>query len=1269
LGFSRRSFIKTAAAAGFAAARFSGLPVWAQAARRSQPCFLHTGSTFAPFAQHFVDLIEPGNDEFVAEKYAFALEDVLSAWGESLVSAASEPHAFSIKFAPELQATDLSKAATTPLRHSGRGPISSERVSFAAAETLAAAAFEQYLQGYLATLGSIEVAEMRISGIEVVGQEPLRVWTAVQYVVLGKPAENVREQRTGEWEISWRQTGENASWTVSGWTATEENRSRLAGKGFVDVTTEAFAGTPSLEAQLNHGIDYWRTVLDGACAVDIYGNNGVAVGDFDNDGFDDLYVCQPSGVPNRLYRNRKDGTFEDVTEASGVGIIDATSSAIFADLRNSGLQDLIVVRTNGPLLFLNAGDGTFHLKENAFHFANAPQGSFTAVAVADYDLDGLLDVYFCLYSFYQGLSDYQFPTPFYDAQNGPPNFLFRNRGHGIFEDVTQSTGMNQSNNRYTLACSWNDYNQDGHPDLYVVNDFGRKVLYRNNGDGTFTDVSAETGVEDQGEGMSSTWFDYDNDGIDDLYAVNMWEAAGKRVTTQKQFMPAVSDEVRNAYRRDAGGNSLLHRDRHSSKFEDVTDKSFTRVGGWNWSSGAWDMDNDGYQELYVANGFISGPSADPQSGPGKRDLSSFYWRQIVTRSIEAGGRSKGYEEAWSTINEAIRSDYTWSGRQRNNLYLNNGDGSFVESASILGLDCLEDGRAFSLADIDGDGRLEVIVKNRTAPQLRVFHNQMELTGSGIAFRLQGATSNRDAIGAVVELKTATGTQRQTVTAGSGFLSQHTKTLYFGLGETAADARTVTALVHWPGGKVEECKDLPVNCRIQVEEGKGVRSAEAFRPHAARSAGKPGTGGDDLFTPTETWLVEPIVPPDFSLADASGGTHSLASLKVATLLIFASSGCDQSTEHLRAVAAAWLKFQQGNLHVLAMTVSEQSAGAAYGPMPFPVLAADRPTRDVYNIFYRYLFERRRDIPLPTAFLLDASQNVIKVYSGGFAPERVLKDHLEAARNPASRMERALPFKGTYFGAGFHHNYFTYGVAYLQYEYLDQALSCFERAVAINPSQAGAYYNIGLIYLNKNVLDKAQANLEKAVELDPSDANAWNNLGVVNGENGDYTAAQRYFEKTLSLRPSHLLAVQNLVKLYEYQEKPDDAQRVLEAAVAAEPSSASLHVEFGLFYAGKGDFNQAESEFTETLRLQPKNAAALNGLGAIAMRRGDAVTAMKDFRACVEIAPDFDRPYLNMTALLLQSGRTQEAHELLAGYLEKHPDNEEIKEALVQVDSKR
>ena len=1255
-------------AGGFTASRFAGLPLWAQPAP-TQPCFLYTGSTFAPFAQRFVDLIEPGKDEFVTEKYAFELEALLGQWCVSLCGAV--PAQSALPLAPEMRATPWNRAALLTARRADKGPLSTQRVEFPPAETVTEQVFLDSIAKHLASIGTCDVAETRIGGIQVLGQGPLRVRTMVHYLLAGSlavepvvgpaaaRAELRRVQRTGVWEIDWQQV-QTGGWVIFGWTGLEEQRSALTGPGFTDITFEALGAEASLAAQLGRGIDHWRTTLDGAFGVDIYGNNGISVGDFNNDGYDDLYVCQPAGLPNKLYRNRGDGTFEDVTEKAGVGVIDATSSAIFADLRNSGHQDLIVVRANGPLLFLNAGDGTFHLKPDAFHFAHPPQGSFTAVAVADYDLDGLLDVYFCLYSYYQGLSDYQFPTPFYDAQNGPPNFLFRNRGNATFEDVTAATGMNVSNNRYTLACSWNDYNRDGHPDLYVVNDFGRKVLYRNNGNGTFTDVSADTGVEDQGEGMSSTWFDYDNDGRDDLYAVNMWEAAGKRVTMQPEFMPGVAEEVRRAYVRDAAGNSLLHQERSTGRFKDVTDQSSTRVGGWNWSSGAWDIDHDGYQELYVANGFITGPSV--------KDLSSFYWRQVVDRSMQGGDRSKGYEEAWSTINEAIRSDYTWSGRQRNNLYWNNADGTFTECASILGLDCLEDGRAFSLADLDGDGRLEVVVKNRNAPQVRVFHNDLRISNDAIGFALKGTACNRDAIGAVVEIESSSGPQRQMIVAGSGFLSQHSKTLVFGLGN--AGSEPVKATVHWPGGKTEQYKDLPRNHKVHIEQGKGIGPVEVFRPSVTRTGQQPHPYQDDLSGTSETWLVEPIAPPGFHLADGHGKVYSLDGLTGPTLLLLASQGCASSHDQLQAIGAAWPKFQQSRLEVFAILLREEGATPpSTAQMPFPVVTADGRTTNIYNVFYRYLFQRRRNLAPPTAFLLDERREVIKVYSGPVPAEQIVKDHQDAPRDAASRLLRALPFPGSYFGAGFHHNYFTYGVAYLQYDYVDQALECFERAVAIDPAQAGAYYNLGLIYLNRSLLDKAQTNLEKAVQLDPSDANAWNNLGVVSGEKGDYDAAQRYFEKTLSLRPSHLLAVQNLVKLYDYKDKPEDSLRLLEAAVAAEPSSVDLHNELGLFLAAKGDMNRAQDQFATALRMQPDNAVALNGRGAIALRQGDRASAMKDFERSVALAPDFDRPYLNMAAVLFESGRRREAHDLLAAYLRKHPDNQEVADVLAQVDGKK
>src|SRR3977135_104656 len=224
------------------------------------------------------------------------------------------------------------------------------------------------------------------------------------------------------------------------------------------------------------GVDHWRTVLDGACGIDVYGNNGLAAGDVDNDGFDQISVCQPVGLPKRLYRNRCDGTFDDVTEKAGVGVLDATACALFADFENKGVQDLLVVGGSGPLLFLNDGRGKFSLKRDAFQFARPPQGTFTHAAIGDYDNDGRLDIYFCLYSYYLGLDQYHYPAPYFDARNGPPNFLFHNQGNATFHDSTEPAGLSVDTDRSSFACAWGDANGDGAPDLYVPNDFGRSNL-------------------------------------------------------------------------------------------------------------------------------------------------------------------------------------------------------------------------------------------------------------------------------------------------------------------------------------------------------------------------------------------------------------------------------------------------------------------------------------------------------------------------------------------------------------------------------------------------------------------------------------------------------------------------------------------------------------------------------------------------------------------------------------------------------------------------
>jgi hypothetical protein len=705
-------------------------------------------------------------DRFAGEKAYEKIVPVLGKLKSALLSSASDLSTFRSALSRDFGGTLLEPASSQTLRP-GRS-VEAFRRRFSEKGSAGSSQFLSSLQRYFAPFEKLLVADFEVVGIDLqsssgnLDEEGATCGAQVRYEFVGTGGDFHREQRVGECHINWKL--ESGAWRIASWHAGEEVLSRAHSPVFADVTERAFAANAAYHSQLAHGVDYWRTVLDGACGIDVYGHNGVAVGDFDGDGLDDIYVCQPAGLPNRLFRNKGDGTFEDVTEASGTGLLENTACALFADVNNDGRQHLIVVRSSGPILFLNDGTGKFRAKPDAFRFETAPQGTFTGAAIADYDRDGWLDIYFCLYLFYQGTEQYRYPTPYQDAENGPPNFLMRNNRDGTFSDVTAKSRLNQNNTRYSFCCGWNDYNQDGWPDLYVVNDFGRKNLYRNNGDGTFTDVADSAKVEDVGAGMSVAWCDFDNDGREDLYVADMWSAAGLRVSGEESFQASAPAGIKQQFRKHAMGNSLFHNNGDAA-FADVSSKSGIGVGRWSWSSDGWDFDHDGFSDLYITNGMVSGLS--------EQDLNSFFWRQVVANSPTEAAPSPAYEQGWNSINELLRADGTWSGYERNVAYANNGDGTFSDVSGVVGLDFTEDGRAFALADFDRDGRLEVLLKSRNAPQLRLLKNVMRELPPSVSFRLRGVKSNRDAIGAVVTIQTDRGQQTKTVQAGSGFLSQHT----------------------------------------------------------------------------------------------------------------------------------------------------------------------------------------------------------------------------------------------------------------------------------------------------------------------------------------------------------------------------------------------------------------------------------------------------------------------------------------------------------------
>ena len=495
---------------------------------------------------------DPSRDNFITEQYHQKIAEILAHWAGELTGSARDLHSIAKVLAPGFLGFAPHSVDSRVVR--SEAALDVRHIFFAQQPSLAADAFLRELQSALGGFSSILTADFQVTGIRL--NSPGELQTRVRYELVATGQDFHREQRVGFWDLEW-ETDSTGEYHIRRWRADRETRSRTSKPWYRDIAPQAFGRNTSYHEQLVPGVDHWRTCLDGASGIDIYGHNGAAVGDIDNDGFDDIYVCQPAGLPNRLYRNRGDGSFDDITETSGVGILENTACALFIDIDNDGRQDLVVVRANGPLLFLNQGDGKFRLKPDAFQFASPPQGTFTGAAAADYDRDGWLDIYFCLYVYYQGTDQYKYPSPYYAAENGPPNFMLRNNRDGTFRDVTAETGLDKNNTRYSFCCGWGDSNGDGWPDLYVVNDFGRKNLYRNNGNGTFTDIAAQAGVEDVGAGMSVCWFDSNNDGAEDLYVGDMWTAAGERISNTDQFKKDSPREIRALYQKHAMGNSLF----------------------------------------------------------------------------------------------------------------------------------------------------------------------------------------------------------------------------------------------------------------------------------------------------------------------------------------------------------------------------------------------------------------------------------------------------------------------------------------------------------------------------------------------------------------------------------------------------------------------------------------------------------------------------------------------------------------------------------------
>lgn len=513
------------------------------------------------------------------------------------------------------------------------------------------------------------------------------------------------------------------------------------------------------------------------------GGATAAVGDYDGDGDEDLYVTDSeAGTAGHLLRNRLRETgrlaFVDVTAAAGVGggndARSIVSDALWLDADNDGALDLLLARFGTPVLYRNQGRGKFRdvsAGSGLDRFAN------TIAAVAfDYDNDGRLDLLFANYFPPVNLID--LPTPHVlpdnldQADNGGGASLWRNvteHGKIRFLDVTQKAGLARHTG-WTLDAGHADLDNDGWQDVYLAGDYGTDRLFWNNGDGTFRDGTKEAVGIDTRKGMNVDVADYDRDGWLDVYVTN------------------ITDE----YMKEC--NMLWHNNGNRT-FSDLSKETGTCNTLWGWAAKFGDFDDDGWQDLFVVNGLRSA---------GPENYIPVLVEMIVTPDVDFTDVRN-----WPAI-----GGRTWSGYQRKKLFRNLGDQSFKEVAAQAGVDNDLDGRGIAMADFDQDGRLDFYQTNANQPAL-LYRNVTEGAGSWLALKLVGTKSNRDAIGARVTVKAGGQTWIREVDGSNGYAGQSSAIVHVGLGSVE---KIDAVEIRWPSGKVETVS-VPLDRITTIQEAK------------------------------------------------------------------------------------------------------------------------------------------------------------------------------------------------------------------------------------------------------------------------------------------------------------------------------------------------------------------------------------------------------------------------------------------------------------------
>ncbi len=621
-----------------------------------------------------------------------------------------------------------------------------------------------------------------------------------------------------------------------------------------------------------------------------------------------------------------------------------------------------------------------------------------------------------------------------------------------------------------------------------------------------------------------------------------------------------------------------------------------------------------------------------------------------------------YEDTWETINRLIRRGGSWSGFERNCFFVQSDAGEFLNVSAVSGLDVIEDGRGLAVWDFDRDGDPDLLLKSRSSPQVRLWRNDLPTDNARISVVVRGVRSNSQAVGARVTVLASGRRHVQEVRVGSGFLSQSTTRLLFGLGEACVVDELA---VRWPTGETQVFKDLPVNRVVTLVEGEGapvVVAGSAGLPASSSpgSAGGPPASSSPPLPPPpphesrSLWLLSPLPLPEISLFDAQGRAVRLQSYYGAPLLLnLWSDSCARCVTELAewqrdrqdvtaASAIAVLAVASGELDAGRVTPETRKAARLAARFDARAAFADPEARLTLGILLEEIARWPREIGLPASLLIDAEGRIEKIYRGPVAWKTIVTDVASIPRTTEQRQRLALPFAGEYYSTNLRRNFFQLGISFAEAG-VGLARWAFERTLELRPGEPDALYNLGVIHQTRGEDETAKRLYEETLNHRPDFVNAWVNLGVLQARERNFDDARTSFLEALDVREDHVEARVNLGNVEIELGRPRLALREFHQALEFDPGLVSLRKRIGAVYRRLGDLEQAREAYEEITKIDRGDAEAWSNLGVIYAESGDLKSALSACTRAVEVEPDSASAHYNLGLLYQQSDDPPKAIE--------------------------